>query len=340
MNANYNLLSYNLYHLLKNYAGPQHPLKQREILDILEDIYRMEPARGTLTKTLHEMEDAGCPICGLDGRKGIWLAPDFTDMEIKLLIGPLVMANYLSSKNLYKLLKKLEILDGGAEKSKRQPFKQNCYLRSQGDIFETLKIIQQAEEQQDQLLFTYCDLNENREFVPRKDKLHPNGQRTVSVYGFICVGNHYYMVAHEDEDYLRNFRIDKMTNLLITGKKARDISTISGYEKVKKLNVAEYVANMNYKMFPGDLMECEFRLHLPNPYLANYYINIMWDEFGDKAKNFTYVDKETIDFSVSIPKESAKIFVQQYCDIVEVIKPAELRNQVRDILKNALTKYK
>ena len=325
MNANYNLLGYNIYRLLKQYAGPEHPLKQKEILEILADVYRMEPARGTLISTIHDLVNAGCPIMGLQGRKGIWLAPEFSDLELKLLIGPLVTANYLSAKNINKLLKKMAILDRSIKFAKAQGFRTNKFFHTEGDVFETLRIIEQAEHNHQKLIFTYCDLDEHKHYIPRTDAAHPKGRREVSVYGFICSDNHYYMVAKEQEPFLRNFRVDKMTNLLITGQKAEEISTIPGHEKDRHLDLAEYIAQMNYKMFSGDDIDCRIRITVPDPTLRTYYINTMWDEFGNRPHAFRILDDCHFEFSITLSKWGAKVFAQQYCDIAEIIAPQNFR---------------
>lgn len=339
MNTDYNILSYLIYQILREETFPGKPLQQQQIRQILIDRYGLAPARGTLGRTIHQMETAGCPICGLDSRRGIWLQPECTPLEAEALIQPLITASHFSNQNLDKLLQLVGLLNVEFRKqAKGVKFRAREYLHTESDILFTLGLIKQALEDQTQLQFLYCDLDEKQRPVPRKDKRHPEGKRLVSVHGILCMENHYYMVASEDEPMLRNYRIDKMSQLLITGIKARRISEIPGQGPT--FNALSYAARLNYKMFPGKPVSVKFRVTLPDTMNKNQFINIVWDEMGNKAKRFRISDDHNFEFEAEMPGIGAKLFAGQYSQFCEILEPENLRQDMCKEFEQTLRKYK
>ena len=337
MNADYNVLSYLVYRVLLEKSNPARPLRQQDILDNIADVYGLTPSRVTLSHTLHQMADYGCPVCGLDGRKGVWLQPECDETELRMLTDPLLSASHISNSNLDKLLGSLGKLGAkNREYYAKSRKAAHHYWHHNEDIVNTIHLVAGAVGQKCVLQFIYCDFDEQHRMIPRRDKDHPEGKRQVSAYGIVYMDGHYYMVASEHKPQLRNYRIDKMTGLMLTGEKALPLEQITGQ---KFFDPAAYGAMQNYKMFGGELVEVKYRIHMAKPEEKIKFINIVWDEFGNRPYAFDTSGKNSFTFKVKIPKLGAKIFARQYSEVAELLEPRELRQELGAEYVDVAAKY-
>lgn len=333
------LLPVFIYKILRQYSSKQHPLSHAEIMKYLALDYGVEHIDPkTITRCMDDFEVAGWAV-HRNKRLGVYLEEVFTETELKVLMAPMYMASYLSEKNIDKLMDKI----GKINEMQRKQVNKNKALAKQyrhqeyDDFLGKIEVIDYAQDHHLQLQFIYNDMNEQGKLVPRAIG---DGEikRVVHPLGMVCVNNFYYFVgAKGDELKVLNYRIDKMTHVVVLDDKAVPISKIPGYEK-GVFCPSEYV-NKNFRMYNTVPENVKFRLVVDEPKRLNLYINTIWDEFGNRLDRVKKVDDRTIEFSVKIPLLGAKIFAMQYANVAEVLEPQELRDELRKAFMESVKRY-
>lgn len=334
------LLPVFIYKILRRYSSRQHALSHADIKKYLWLDYDVDSIDSkTITRCLDDFENVGWPV-HRNKRLGVYLSEVFTETELKVMMAPMFMASYLSNENISKLMLKI----GKINERQRKNVKRNIAFASQyrhieyDDFLGKIRTIDYAQDNHLQLQFVYNDIDENGRLAPRivdNDK----GIRIANPYGMVYVEGFFYFICSKDgSKKILNYRIDKMTNVVVLDTPAMPISQIPGYER-GVFNPAEYV-NRNFKMFNTEPVDVKFRIAAPIAKRLNFYINTVWDEFGNRVSRIKRVSDTIIEFSAKIPLLGAKIFALQYADVTEVLEPEELRAELRNIFKNNAKKYK
>lgn len=334
------LLPVFIYQILRQYSSKNRPLSQAEIIRYLEEDYDVPSIdRRTISRCLNDFELVGWPV-HRNKRTGVYLAEVFTETELKVLMAPMFMAAYLSDENISKLMAKI----GKINAIQRKKVSRNTELARQyrhvghDDFLRKIEMIDYAQDNRKMLQFVYNDINETGELVPRLTE-EGSSRRIVHPYGMMCVDGFYYFVCSKgDSRKLLNYRIDKMTNVIVLDEPALPISTVPGYER-GIFSPSEYV-KQNFKMFNTPPVPVRFKIVAPTPDRVNFYINTVWDEFGNRVENMRRLAEDSFEFEAKVPLFGAKIFAMQYANVAEVLSPAELRQELYEVFKGNVQKYK
>jgi len=339
MNKRYNTLGYMIMEILRQDSSCGFPMSYGVLTNKLNELYSMFPAANTLACTLKALnEQAFANIQGVGGKRGLWLTEDASEMLVEALFAPVVTADYLSENCIEQFQKLLTRLHkkgpfGGLEKP--EPRSQRQRLTA---FLNNMETINEARLNHFQLGFTYNDLNIEGKYVPRCKPSHPDGIIVLSVYKIFCRNTFYYMVGkRENENFLRNYRIDKMTKLFNTNRKAEPISNIPGYENKETLPLSKYLKG-NYKMFNTNPVFCTFKLKNYDKNNLNYYVSTIWDEIGNNYLKWIN-EKNEIRFTARLPAKGAVLFAKQFGDFVELLSPENLRQELKCYYKFCLKDY-
>lgn len=334
------LLPVLIYKILRRYSSKQHPLSHADIMKYLELDYGVEHIdTKTITRCMDDFEYIGWPV-HRNKRLGCYLAEVFTETELKVLMAPMFMASFLSDDSIAKLMDKIGKINEQQRKNvkKNTAFAQQYRHLEHDDFLSKIELIDFAQDNHRQLQFVYNDIDEKGRLVPRASE-DKDGKRIVHPYGMVYVNGFFYFICAKGKDLkILNYRIDKMTNVVVLDEKSEPISKIPGYER-GVFNPAEYV-NKNFKMYNTTPEWVKFRIVSLKPERLNLYINTVWDEFGNRVDRIKRVDDTTIEFEAKIPLLGAKIFALQYADVAEVLEPEELREELCKIHKKNIEKYK
>lgn len=190
--------------------------------------------------------------------------------------------------------------------------------------------------------FVYNNVDVNKKKVPRQSEAHPDGVYVVDPYAVISAQGRCYLVCNEGEDrFLRNFRIDKMSNMQILDEDILRLKEIKGYENGRSFNEKEYLKNFNYRMFTGEMLNVEFVIERDDKNEMAKIINIFWDElnhFEDLHMKKIADNKTRV--SVKMPKFGAKVFARQFSDMCTLTSPQSLRNELQEEFKELQNRYK
>ena len=348
-----------IYKYLSENSSVNNPVRQNEILDYVNremgnlgfrDLEKLVD-RKTVGRTLIDFAGFGWvkapkPQKFLAGgeqlsdnfRTGVYMSSGFTAAELKVMMAPMLMAGFLSDDSVKRLLNKVCKLSN--QMYGEHTGSMAVRYENGNSFFENVGVIYKAIKEKKQLSFVYNDMDENRQLVKRVKEDCPDGVRVVNPYGIVSNGGYFYFVcSHLDHSRLITYRVDKMTAVHSVEEDAIAVSKVPGYENWKDFRTVEYLRD-NYKMWGGETHSVLFQVTPDMPERLNYYINTVWDEFGQRVEYITVAkDKQSFEFSVNVSAVGAKLFALQYASVAELRSPRQLRAEVQETLRKTLEKY-
>lgn len=228
-----------IWQILKEYSDCDHPLTQDDIARHLENDYGIVIERKAISRNISLLKEAGAEI--ESGHAGSYLERrDFEDSELKLLIDGVLCSKYITAKHSKDLIDRLCGLSNKYFRShvKNIHSVNDWYKTDNQALFYNIELIDTAIEEGKQIHYDY-----NKYGVDKK--LHKSSHQYVSPYLMILHNQHYYLMAYSE--YWGNMafhRLDRITNMNISDKKATPIRNVSGYEN--GINYKELSSAMPY----------------------------------------------------------------------------------------------
>lgn len=228
-----------IWQILKEYSDCDHPLTQDDIARHLESDYGVVIERKAISRNISLLKEAGAEIESV--RAGSYLERrDFEDSELKLLIDGVLCSKYITAKHSKDLIDRLCGLSNKYFRShvKNIHSVNDWYKTDNQALFYNIELIDTAIEEEKQIHYDY-----NKYGVDKK--LHKSSHQYVSPYLMILHNQHYYLMAYSE--YWGNMafhRLDRITNMNISDKKATPIRNVSGYEN--GINYKELSSAMPY----------------------------------------------------------------------------------------------
>lgn len=210
---------------MKEYSDCDHPLTQDDIARHLESAYGIVIERKAISRNISLLKEAGAEI--ESGRAGSYLERrDFEDSELKLLIDGVLCSKYITAKQSKDLIDRLCGLSNKYFRShvKNIHSVNDWYKTDNQALFYNIELIDTAIEEGKQIHYDY-----NKYGVDKK--LHKSSHQYMSPYLMILHNQRYYLMAYSE--YWGNMafhRLDRITNMNISDKKATPIRNVSGYE--------------------------------------------------------------------------------------------------------------
>ena len=312
-----------IYQILYKYSDEKHPLKQEDLIRILDDEYGITLERKAVSRNLALLKDAGFEIDSCHG--GSWLVErEFTDAELHVLIDGVLSSKYISEKYSKDLIEKLCGLSN-------KYFKSNIkYIYSVGDwdksenleLFLNIERIDEAIESGKKIRFEYYRYDTDKQ-------LHKTRAHHASPYQLILHNQRYYLMAQED--YWKNisfFRVDRMKNMTITEKSITPIRENEGYKD--GINYKELATALPY-MFTDKPEWVEF---IAEKNITDQII----DWFGRDIR-IDEIDEKQIKVTIKVSPMAMEHWALQYAGYITVISPQSLVESIKKRLQTAERKY-
>lgn len=309
--------------ILEKNSDANHPLKQEDIIRILNVEYGIPLERKAIGRNIQLLKDAGVEIEST--RAGSWLSErSFTDAELRMLIDGVLSSKYVPEGYSKDLINKLCGLTSKYFKSHIK------YIYAVGDwdktdnqqVFLNIELIDEAIEQGKQVRFEYYRYGTDK-------KLHMTRAHHASPYQLILHNQRYYLMAQND--WWKNvtyYRLDRMKNMTITEKPVTPITEIEGYKD--GINYKELSTSLPY-MFSDRPVWTEFTA---DEDLADQII----DWFGKDIRIDGYGDKQ-IKVTVKVSPSAMEHWALQYAGYVTVTSPKSLVESIKTRLQKAVEKY-
>lgn len=331
----------NILDILKRYTDENHRLSQKEIADILEKEYCTTVDRKTIKRNIDTLIDYDYKIeCtsteryieNKDGTKKkisvsseFYLAREFTDSELRLLIDSLLFNRYLPSFQCKKLIKKIENMSNEYFKSRVKHI-QNLpdNMPRNNDFFLNVEMLDEAISKNRQISLVYNEYGTDKKLHPRRSEPY-----IINPYQMVAVNDKYYLICNVDKyDNVANFRLDRITNINILSSKAKPQKQVKGLEN--GLNLPKHMAEHIY-MFAGESIRVRFRT-------KKYLLSEVFDWF---SKDVTFSDEteDEVTCSVYVNAQAMRKWALQYALHVQILSPQSLVDGVKEDLKIATERY-
>ena len=242
---------------------------------------------------------------------------DFDSSEIRCMVD---MVNYsrfvdekLARQLTYKLVNQLN------ENDKKEFLGYEKYMKdtktTNKELFYTVKLIAEAILNKKYIQFDYYKYNINKEYEFRK-------AFAIFPITIICDIGQYYMVAADKDKNLFYFRLDRIKNIeLVEG------TPIS----ISKKQLDNYI-HSTVGMYGGEQETVK-------AIVSNRLIDDVIDVFGRDSKIEKYDDQSFI-METKANLVGFKNWVLRHLENVRVVYPQKLKNEIMQILSDAVNSYK
>ena len=333
-----NMLIMNILEILKKHSDENHRLNQKEIIDFLYCDYEMKVDRKAVKRNLLNLIDSGYELEYKEtirkNKKGEsealysdwYLVRDFTDAEIRLLIDSLLFSKHIPYSQCKELIEKLKKLSSKYFEAK---VKHICNLPEKmpnnKQIFYNIEILDEAISNGKKVEFQYNDFGTDKKLHPRMNEDEVR-KYIVNPYQMAATNGRYYLIANYDKySNISHYRVDRISEIKILDepvKKQRELS--------ESINLPKHMAEHIY-MFSGESERVTMRID-------KHLVADVIDWFG-KGVMFYAETEDSVMVSVMVNLRAMRYWAMQYVNHVEVLRPAKLREQIKNDLLAAVGKY-
>ena len=310
--------------IFEKYSDFDHPLKQEDIANYLEEDYGIVIERKAIGRNISLLKEAGYDI--EQTRVGSFLeARSFEDSELRMLIDGVLSSTHIAPKYSKDLIKRLCGLSNVYFKSHiKNIYSVNDWNKTDNmALFYNIDMIDLAIEKGVQIAFDYNKFGVDK-------KLHKSASHKASPYQLILHNQRYYLMALNERWHNMGFyRLDRISNMRLNEAAAlTDIRTVEGFEK-----------GIDYKQFSSPLPYMFTDKHEKIELKAQERIvDQIVDWFGKDIK-ITPLDEEYVKVELVASPNAMEFWAMQYMNFVEVVKPLELRERVKANIEKAKEKY-
>ena len=317
-----------ILNVLKKYSDEEHMLSSIEIQRKVKEIYDVLIDPRTIRRNINLLKyklDYDISTREENG-KGYYInrdpETDFESGEIRAIIDNFSYANYIVPSVAKEIIKKCKNMQNIYENEKLKDY-QIYSVNSKTENAEVIKNIEDISEsifQNKKIKFEYW-----KYAITNKLEKKIVSTPTVSPYAIIYNKQEFYLIGiKEGETKFYNYRLDRMKNVQILNE---DIKI-----KKKKSEIQDF-AESSTEMFGGEKEEIEAICHI-------WLLDTIFETFGrnvtiEKIPN----DEEYFKLLVDTNTMGFKMWAMRNIDLVEVKRPITLRNEMQEVVKNAMKKY-
>ena len=262
---------------------------------------------------------------------GVWLAKDFEDSELRLIIDSLLFSSHVPQSQLGDLIDKLvglssEYFEAHVEHIHSVP----STLPASAQLFWTIDQLDAAISAKRKVSFNYLDYGIDKKQHPRR---RPDGtvrEYVVSPYQMAAKDGKYYLICNYDKyDDISNYRVDRIANVQILDEPLKPFSALQGSQGAP-LDLAKYVQEHVY-MYSSATSRVRFRI-------AKRMAGDVIDKFGLGVR----FEDETDDYvtvSARVNERAAQQFAKNFAPNVLILEPKRLAEKVRKEAEQTVAVY-
>lgn len=315
-----------ILNVLKKYSDEDHMLSAAEIRKKVKEIYDVEIDTRTIRRNINLLKyKLEYDISTRDENgKGYYInknpETDFEAGEIRAIIDTFSYAKYIVPSIARNVINKCKNLQNIYENQKLSNYK----IFVSGSKTDNMEVIKNIEDISDAILnlnkieFEYWKYTINTKIekeIISKPKVTP--------YAIVYNKQEFYLIGiKEGQDKFYHYRLDRIRNI----KQLEEKRTI----KKTSNDIQEFV-DSTVEMFGGkkELIEVKCKMFL---------LDTVVEEFG-KETAITKIDDDNFKFVTETNTMGFKMWAMRNIDVVEIIKPESLRNEIKEIITIASNKY-
>ena len=249
---------------------------------------------------------------------------EFEDSELRMLIDGVLSSRYIAARHSKYLIEKLCRMSNKYFRSHvKNIYSVNEWTRTDNQaLFYNIELIDDAIMRGKQIQF-----DDNKYGLYKK--LHKSSTNQASPYQLILHNQRYYLMCRNE--YWGNlgfYRVDHITNVLVTEKPVVPITNLEGYEN--GINYRELSTSLPF-LFTDKIERIEF-------VAQKVIIDQIVDWFGTDI-TITELDDKQIQVSLKASPNAMEHWAMQYINYVEIIKPIKLREKIKENIKTAGERY-
>ena len=318
-----------ILNVLKKYSDEEHMLATAEIQRKIKEIYDVEIDTRTIRRNINLLKyklDYDISTRE-DNGKGYYInrdpETDFEPGEVRAIIDNFSYANYIVPSVAKEIIKKCKNMQTVYENEKLKDY-QIYSVNSKTENAEVIKNIEDISSSiynNHKIKFEYWKYE-----ITNKLEKQIVSTPTVSPFAIVYNKQEFYFIGIKDgQDKFYHYRLDRMKNV----KELNEKITI----KKTKSQIRDF-AESTVEMFGGEKEEIEAVCN-------KCLLNAIFDIFG---KNVT-IEKipgndENFKLIVDSNPMGFRMWAMRNIDMVEVIRPESLRNEMREIVEKAIERYR
>lgn len=249
--------------LLLEHSDEEHPVSRQEMQEELER-WGLCAERKSIYDDMEQLRELGLDVQSRRGKGGGWFIGqrEFELAELKLLVDAVQSSRFLTNRKSDSLIRKLEGLASvnQAKQLQRQVYVDRRIKTMNESIFYNVDKLQGAISANRVITFRYFEYNLFKERVFRRE----GNRYRLTPYGLIWDSENYYLAGWDErQNELRHYRVDKMSDITVTGMAGR---SREGWDP-------EGYTRRHFGMHSGRL--CHLRLRC-----ANQLAGVVIDRFG------------------------------------------------------------
>lgn len=334
--------------ILKRYTDVDHRLQQKEIESRLLTDYNIKVDRKSVKNNIECLRDFGYDIeCDESTRKvfnkttgefeesvvtsGYYLAKDFDDSELRLLIDSILFAPNISASQSKLLIEKLQAQSSEYFKPRVKHIASMSNKKSSNkQLFYTIDMVDEAITTNCKIRFKYGEYGTDLKFGPRKSEDGSDRIYVVSPYQMAVREDKYYLICNNDKfDNVVNYRMDRILDIEILDESVKPFKTLHDSNGLS-LNLQEYM-NEHIFMYSGSSTRAKLRI-------VREMVTDIVDIFGKDVK-FSNETETHVEVEIKANEMSIMQFAQRYSHDVVILEPDNLRLMILLKLQQAFKGY-
>ena len=275
---------------------------------------------------------------------GWYIQRDISTAELIPLIDGLLFSKYIPYSECKELINKLEAL---ASKHFKRDIKLPDNKSINKQLFFVVDVLSEAISKGKRVNFQFLEYNTSTDgkmqVVPGKDGTNPHIYE-VSPYEIVIANGRYYLICSNRGGGLFHYRIDHIRDikLMKIDKDGADedwnyvnnrpIKEIKGHER--GLDLAKYMREHIY-MYTDECIPVEM---IADKNASPGIVGSIRDWFGTEAQ-FSNEGKQYVTARVTVSRRAMLYWALQYGQCIEIVKPQNLRDDVKNAIKGMHEKY-
>ena len=343
----------NILDILRIYSDANHPLTQRDIIDILERDYSIIADRKSVQRNLKSLMEFGYDIeytsqkrvTPIKNKKtgetvlkenevqtDFYLVRDFDDSELRLLIDSLLFSTHLPYSQCKNLIEKLEGLSSVYFKSRVKHISTFPETKPNNkQLFHTIDILDEANERKLQVSFAYLEYGLDKKL---HKKLRPDGtvrEYIINPYQMAAKEGKYYLICNYDKyEDISNYRLDRITDIKILDTPVKPFKKLA-WANERNLNLHQYMKE-HIQMYSSESVRAKFQIPLA-------MISDIIDVFGTDVK-FSEETDNTVNVSAFVNEIAMLQYAKTHSPDVVILSPQYLADKLKEDFEKSLEKYK